>query len=123
MTGIGLAMLIIACVIIILLGVWIIAHYVVKHYTLYRKPRMVPHADYRAYNLQIRTLKIINNAAHCKKCGDFIENHSKEGYVSCSCGEIFIDSSYAFQVVGAKNFDNLVDLSVVSVDRFTINKQ
>lgn len=106
----------------ILFGVWFIVGHMIKTLTLYRKERK-DLTSYRGYSLYVRTLRVINSAAKCKLCDDYIETHGQEGITRCSCGEIFIDSSYAFHVVGAKSLDNLLDLSIISVDKFTIPKK
>lgn len=31
------------------------------------------------------------NKARCKKCGDIIESESRNDFVYCSCGAIFVD--------------------------------
>jgi len=105
-----------------LLGVWFIVGHLIKSLTLYRKERKGL-ASYHGYSLYVRTLRVINSAAKCKLCDDYIETHGQEGITRCSCGEIFIDSSYAFHVIGAKSLDNLLDLSIISVDKFTIPKK
>jgi len=106
---------------IILAGTWAMLFYIVKKYSLLRRSdrRKI---SYYGYSLTVRTLHSVNSAARCKKCGDYIENHSQEGIVFCSCKEIFIDTSYAFHVIGAKNLDNLVDYSIVSIDKFLVDK-
>jgi hypothetical protein len=36
-------------------------------------------------------MKIIRNAARCKKCGDLIVSTYCHDFVACSCGAIFVD--------------------------------
>jgi len=56
---------------------------------------------------------VIKNIAACALCGEVIESKHVYDYVSCSCGEIFIDGGKEYLRRGAKNFDNFIDLSVV----------
>ena len=105
----------------ILVGVWAMIFYAVTKYSLLRRSHR-KNFSYRGYSLTIRALHSVNSAARCKKCGDYIENTSQEGIVFCSCREVFIDTSYAFHIVGAKNLDNLVDYSIISIDKFSVDK-
>ena len=107
---------------LVLLGVWLILKTILSKHTLYRRERAF-FKDYSGYSLQVKTLRTINSAAKCKKCRDMIETRSSDGVVWCSCKEIFIDNSYAFHIVGAKNLSNVVDFSIISVDKFTIPKK
>jgi hypothetical protein len=34
---------------------------------------------------------IIKNAAKCLKCGETIESKHRHDFVSCSCGNLFVD--------------------------------
>lgn len=56
--------------------------------------------------------KILANRAKCLQCNDIIESRSRHDFVECSCGEIFVDGGREYIRRGAKNFENLVDLSV-----------
>lgn len=49
------------------------------------------------------------NAAECKKCGDVIESRSVHDWVSCKCGEIFVDGGLAYLRRGARNLDCIID--------------
>ena len=40
-----------------------------------------------------------------------IESKSRHHFVECSCGEIFTDGGHDYIRQGAKNLDNLVDMS------------
>ncbi len=54
---------------------------------------------------------ILHNKAYCKLCKDVIESKSRHHFVECSCGEIFTDGGHDYIRQGAKNLDNLVDMS------------
>jgi len=48
------------------------------------------------------------NRAKCAKCGDIIISKFRHDYVSCSCGEIFIDGGNDYCHCGAKDFKNFL---------------
>lgn len=54
--------------------------------------------------------KIVRNAAQCKLCGDVIESTYRHDFVSCSCGEIFVDGGLDYLRAGAKDFNNFIRL-------------
>ena len=56
-------------------------------------------------------MTIIRNRAKCKLCGDEIESTHRHDFVSCSCGEIFVDGGKDYCRRGAKDFQNFIDLS------------
>lgn len=56
--------------------------------------------------------KIIVNSAACKLCGEIIESKHRHDFVSCMCGEIFIDGGPEYLRRGARNLDNIIELSV-----------
>lgn len=60
--------------------------------------------------------KIIHNRAMCKLCGDVIESKSVHDFVQCKCGEILIDGGHEYFHRGANNLDNIIDMSLSSVD-------
>lgn len=51
------------------------------------------------------------NKAQCALCDDVIESTHRHDFVSCKCGEIFVDGGKAYLRRGAKNFLNFIDLS------------
>jgi len=51
------------------------------------------------------------NKAQCKLCKDIIESKYRHDFVSCKCGEIFVDGGRDYLRRGARNFDNLLELS------------
>lgn len=56
--------------------------------------------------------KVYRNRAKCLKCGDIIESKSVHDFVSCSCGEIFVDGGQEYFRAGAKdekNFQGMYD--------------
>lgn len=61
--------------------------------------------------------RIIKNAVKCLKCGDVIESHYQHDFVSCSCGNIFVDGGHAYRRMGgaALNDGSYLDLSQTQV--------
>lgn len=59
---------------------------------------------------------IKKNSAQCKLCGDIIESKYRWNFVSCSCGEIFVDGGKDYLRRGAKDFNNLLELSEYALD-------
>lgn len=56
--------------------------------------------------------KTLKNAAQCKLCGDIIESKHRHDYVTCKCGEIFIDGGKEeYSRFGSKNMENFINLS------------
>lgn len=54
---------------------------------------------------------IISNKAKCRLCDDVVESKHRHDFVSCKCGEIFVDGGATYLRRGATNFDNFIDLS------------
>jgi hypothetical protein len=53
---------------------------------------------------------LIKNAAKCRLCGDVIESKSVHDFVSCSCGEIFVDGGLDYLRRGfTKDANNFID--------------
>ena len=55
--------------------------------------------------------KIISNKARCRLCGDVVESKHCHDWQSCSCGAIFVDGGREYLRRGAKNFEDLEELS------------
>lgn len=53
----------------------------------------------------------MRNRCKCKLCGDIIESISRHDFVECQCGEIFTDGGTDYIRRGAKNINNIIDLS------------
>lgn len=58
-------------------------------------------------------MKIIHNRAKCKLCGDVIESKHRHDFVSCKCGEIFVDGGHDYIRRGAKDMSNIIDMDEV----------
>lgn len=56
--------------------------------------------------------RIIRNSAKCKLCEVEIESKYRWDYVSCECGEIFVDGGKDYLRRGANNFENFIDTSL-----------
>lgn len=59
------------------------------------------------------TIKIVRNAARCKKCNTFIESKHVHDFVSCDCGSIFVDGGTDYIRRGG-DFENMEDLTEFS---------
>lgn len=57
---------------------------------------------------------IVRNSAKCKLCGDEIESTYRHDFVSCSCGEIFVDGGKNYLRRGANKLENIIDTSEVT---------
>ncbi len=55
----------------------------------------------------------MRNSARCKLCGDEIESKHVHDFVSCKCGEIFVDGGKAYTKRGAKHLDNIIETSII----------
>ena len=63
--------------------------------------------------------KQYHNRAKCLKCGDIIESKSIHDFVSCKCGEIFVDGGQEYFRAGAKDTKNFQPM----YDEITINNK
>jgi hypothetical protein len=63
--------------------------------------------------MKVKDTRIIRNAAQCLKCNDIIESRHRHDWVSCKCGEIFVDGGLAYMRAGATSFKNFKSLSEV----------
>ena len=61
-------------------------------------------------------MKIISNKARCSICGDVVESKSTHDFQACSCGAIFVDGGHSYLRRGAKNFEDLEELSEYEED-------
>lgn len=61
--------------------------------------------------MDLPNYKIVRNSATCLLCGDEIESKHRHDYVSCKCGEIFVDGGKDYIRRGAGDFNNLKDTS------------
>lgn len=55
-------------------------------------------------------MAITKNAAQCGLCEDVIESKHLHDFVSCSCGNIFIDGGLEYFRAGAKDMSNFISL-------------
>lgn len=51
--------------------------------------------------------KKFKNKARCKLCGDIIESKFTHNFVSCKCGEIFLDGGNSYWRSGANKLANI----------------
>lgn len=57
--------------------------------------------------------KILRNMAECAQCHDFVESTHVHDFQQCSCGAIAVDGGHEYLRRSAKDFDNLIDRSIV----------
>lgn len=57
-----------------------------------------------------RTVVVVNKC-QCALCLDIIESKHRHEFVSCKCGAIFTDGGKSYIRRGAKDLDNIIDLS------------
>ena len=62
-------------------------------------------------------MTILYNKAQCKLCGDIIESKTVHDYVRCGCGEISVDGGHEYLHWGAKDLENIIDLSEYDNDK------
>ena len=64
----------------------------------------------KATRRKYHTGDILENAAECGKCGDYIRSNNRHDYKSCSCGNISVDggSWYARRVFTAPNYRDII---------------
>lgn len=55
--------------------------------------------------------KIIRNAAKCLECDDVVESTHRHDFVSCKCGNVFVDGGYSYLRRGAEKMDKFQELS------------
>lgn len=81
--------------------------------------------------------KIIRNVARCKKCGDVIESTYRNEFVSCTCGDIYVDGGLDYIRRGGimKNIEefsvfdemerikNLLEKNSYQLDNFTYGER
>ena len=67
--------------------------------------------------------KIVSNKARCRLCGDVIESKNRHDWQTCSCGAIFVDGGREYLRRGAKNFEDLEELSEYEDDQKEESKE
>jgi hypothetical protein len=60
--------------------------------------------------IRTRTVVVVNKC-QCALCLDIIESKSRHSFVSCKCGAIFTDGGTSYIRRGAKDLDNIIDMS------------
>ena len=58
-------------------------------------------------------MKLKSNKAQCRQCGDIIESKHRHDFVRCSCGAIFTDGGTDYIRRGAKDLNDIIDMSEV----------
>jgi hypothetical protein len=62
--------------------------------------------------MTIRTRTVVlRNRCQCRQCGDIIESSSRHDFVSCGCGAIFTDGGLSYIRRGAKDLNDIIDMS------------
>lgn len=63
-------------------------------------------------DMKIRTRQVVTtNKCQCRQCGDIIESRYRHDFVSCKCGAIFTDGGKDYIRRGAKDFNDIIDMS------------
>jgi hypothetical protein len=57
-----------------------------------------------------RTVVLLNKC-QCRVCEDIIESKHRHDFVRCKCGSIFTDGGNAYIRRGAKDFNDIIDMS------------
>ena len=57
---------------------------------------------------------IISNRAQCRLCKQILESYHRHDFKWCTCGEMYVDGGKDYIRRGAKNFDNVIELSVTT---------
>lgn len=61
-------------------------------------------------------MTIIRNSLKCLLCNDIIESKHRHDFVSCSCGNVFVDGGKDYFRRGYKDFSKVEDLSIYDED-------
>ncbi len=57
---------------------------------------------------------IVSNKAQCKICLDIIESMHRHDFKWCRCGQIYVDGGKSYIRRGAKDLENIIELSVTT---------
>jgi hypothetical protein len=57
---------------------------------------------------------ILSNKAQCKLCKDIVESRHRRDFKWCKCGQMYVDGGLEYLRRGAKNLDNIIELSVTT---------
>ena len=61
--------------------------------------------------------KILLNMAQCRKCKDVIQSTYRHDFKCCRCGAIHVDGGHDYIKRGAKDLNDIVELSKYEEDR------
>lgn len=61
--------------------------------------------------------KIKRNAAHCLSCNTIIESQYTHEWVSCDCGNVFVDGGKSYIRRGIKDKSMYIDLTEFEEDK------
>lgn len=54
---------------------------------------------------------VVRNQCQCRQCSDIIESRHRHDFVRCRCGAIFTDGGKEYIRRGAKELDDIIDMS------------
>lgn len=57
---------------------------------------------------------ILSNKAQCKLCKDIVESKHRHDFKWCKCGQMYVDGGLEYLRRGAKNLDNIIELSTTT---------
>lgn len=55
--------------------------------------------------------RLLRNAAKCGNCGAIVESKHRHDFMSCECGDIFVDGGLAYHRYGFVDGRLFIDLS------------
>lgn len=60
-------------------------------------------------------IRVIRNAARCRKCDTVIESRTRHDFVTCRCGAIFVDGGLDYIRAGGdfEDFESLAETEIV----------
>lgn len=61
---------------------------------------------------------VVTNKCQCRKCGDIIESKTRHDFVNCKCGSIFTDGGTSYIRRGAKDLNDIIDMSEVYEEEY-----
>ena len=64
----------------------------------------------RATRRKFNTGDILENAARCKKCGEYVRSNHQHDFVSCACGSVHVDggSWYARRLGNPDDYEDII---------------
>jgi hypothetical protein len=64
---------------------------------------------------------VVTNKCQCRHCNDIIESKHRHDFVTCKCGAIFTDGGKEYIRRGAKDLNDIIDLSETYEEEYESN--